>query len=153
VHQIKCLSLSVRKMASRTAMRNYLRSSRRELQGRSPPIESYEAPEGRLPRGRRGFSPSGFPLHVIDYGPSHHPSIRTHRRWGSFDSRGTAADRDRQGGDHTGFEGGNRWEVGAGRDFPVTTSIGPSQHECEERSLGDYCYVPWLHERAVNSTQ
>ncbi len=42
-------------------MRSHLRSSRRELQGRSPPIESYEAPQGRLRGAREGFSPSGFP--------------------------------------------------------------------------------------------
>ena len=43
-------------------MRNNLKSSRKELQGRIPPIESYEAPQGRLRGARRGFSPSGFPL-------------------------------------------------------------------------------------------
>jgi hypothetical protein len=48
VHQIKCLPLGVRKMTSSSAMRNHLRGSRRELQGRSPPIESYEAPQERL---------------------------------------------------------------------------------------------------------
>jgi len=48
VHQIKCLPLGVRKMTSRSAMRNHLRGSRRELQGRSPPVGSYEAPHGRL---------------------------------------------------------------------------------------------------------
>ena len=46
VHQIKCLPLGVRKITSRPAMKDHLRGSRRELQGRSPPIESYEAPQG-----------------------------------------------------------------------------------------------------------
>jgi hypothetical protein len=55
VHQIKCLPLSVRKMTSKPAMRNHLRGSRRELQGRSPPIESYEALQGRLLGGEGGF--------------------------------------------------------------------------------------------------
>ncbi len=98
VHQIKCLPLGVRKMTSRPALRNHLKSSRRELQGWSPPIESYEAPQGRLRGARRGFSPSGFPLQVADFGLPHHPSIHTHRRWGNIGSRGTTADRDRQEG-------------------------------------------------------
>jgi len=83
---------------ARPAMRKHLKSNRRELQGRSPPIESYEAPQGRQRDTRRGFSPSGFPLQVADFGPPHHPSIYIHRRWGSIGSRGIAADRDRQEG-------------------------------------------------------
>ena len=42
----------------------------------------------------------------------------------------------------TGYEGVNRGEVITGRDCPVTSSIAPPQHVCEDRSLCDYCYVP-----------
>jgi len=75
-----------------------------ELQGRSPPIESYDTPQGRLRGARRGFSSSGFPLHMMDFGPSHHPSIHTPRMWVIIDSRGTTTDRDRRGSDRIGFE-------------------------------------------------
>ncbi len=54
VLQIKCLPLGVRKMTSRSAMRNHLKGSRRELQRRSLPIESYEAPHGHL-LGEKGI--------------------------------------------------------------------------------------------------
>ena len=104
-------------------MRNLLRSSRRELQGRNPLIEDCEAPHGRLRGARRRFSPDGFPLHVMDFGLSHHPSIHTHRRWGNIDSRGTVADRDHRGGDHTGFEGVNRGGTSTGTNALCMTQL------------------------------
>ena len=52
-------------------MRNHLRSSRRELQGKIAPIFAADEPQGRLRHEEEGF-PSGFPHHVEDFDPSHH---------------------------------------------------------------------------------
>jgi hypothetical protein len=108
-------------------MRSHLRSSRSELQGRSPPIESYEAPQGRLRGAREGFSPSGFP-----------PQWRTsvpHITLAFIPTAGGAAPaaaaqppiETARGGGRTGFEGVNRGRVSTGQDRPVITSIGPPQ--------------------------
>jgi hypothetical protein len=35
---------------------------------------------------------------VTDFGPSHHPSVHTHRRWGSIEGSGVATDRGSRGG-------------------------------------------------------
>ena len=55
VHQIKCMPLGVRKVTSRLAMRNHLKSSRRELQGKIAPIFVADEPKGRLRLAEEGF--------------------------------------------------------------------------------------------------
>ncbi len=71
------------------------------------------------------------------------PYNHTHGRWGSIGGCGVATDRYIRRGNRIPIpKGVNRWEVSTGQDRPVITSIGPPQHVCKERSLGDYCYVP-----------
>ncbi len=53
--QIMCLPLGVRKMTSRQAMSNHLRSSRRELQGKNTQIFAADEPQGRLRLKEEGF--------------------------------------------------------------------------------------------------
>lgn len=111
-------------MTSRPATTSQLRSSRRELQGKIASIFAADEPQGRLRGVRRGFSPSGFPLHVVDFGPPHHPSIHTHRRWGSIGSRGVAADRDRRGGRSYGILRCQQrgYEYGCGKPYDGASS-------------------------------
>ena len=77
----------------------------------------------------------------MDYGPSHQHSMHTAGGAASVAAAQPQIETAR-GGDRTGFEGFNRCEASTGQDRPVDTSIGPPQHVCEERSLGDLCYVP-----------
>jgi hypothetical protein len=78
-------------------MRNHLRSSRRELQGKIAPIFAADEPQGRLRHEEEGF-PQRFPSSRRGFRSFTPFCTHTHRRWGSIGSRGVAADRDRRGG-------------------------------------------------------
>ena len=82
-----------------------LRSSRRELQGKIASIFVVDAPQGRLRNAEEGF-PQRFPSSRRGLRSFTPFCTHTHRRWGSIDSRGTAADRGRRnGGGRTGSIG------------------------------------------------
>ena len=55
-------------------MRNHLRSSRSQLQGRIVTIFATDAPTNDCEAPEGGF-PSAFPPHVEDFGPSHRLSV------------------------------------------------------------------------------
>ena len=97
VHQIKCLPQGVRKMTSRPAIRNHLKSSRRELQGKITPIFVADEPRGRLRLEEEGF-PQRFPSSRRGFRSFTPFCTHTHRRWGSIGGRGVAAGRDRRKG-------------------------------------------------------
>ena len=100
------------------------RSSRRALQEKISSIFADDAPQGRLRDEEEGFH-LGFPSSRRGL-RSFTPSLsHTHRRWGSIDSRGAAADRGRLGGvatrDSKGSLRGYEYEYGL---YCVGVSLG-----------------------------
>jgi len=82
-----------------------LMSSRRELQGKIASIFVVDAPQGCLRNAEEGF-PHRFSSSRRGLRSFTPFCTHTHRRWGSIDSHGTAADRGRRkGGGRTGSTG------------------------------------------------
>ena len=69
-----------------------LMSNRRELQSKIASIFAIDAPHGRLQNAKEGF-PQRFPSSRRGLRFSTPFRTHTHRKWGSIDNRGTAADR------------------------------------------------------------
>ena len=92
-------------------MRNHLRSSRRELQGKIAPIFAADEPQGRLRHEEEGF-PQRFPSSRRGFRSFTPFCTHTHRNWGRSRSRSVAADCDRrEGSGRTGFYGVNRGDT------------------------------------------
>ena len=79
---------------------------------------------------------------MVDLGPPHYLTVIPTAGDEASEAVASHGSGPRGGNRITITKGVNRWKVSTGHDHLVITRIAPPQYVCEERSLGDYCYVP-----------